>query len=438
MAPADDNGGEQEHEAASPRGQGARGGPGRAPRAPDWVDRIPRVGFVEFFEKYRQWIVDDETQLPFSPGRGPRAYTFEQLAFQTGRWLRLGIKIYMPVAFICFAFSFYWDFHGLIRSCAVAGMIGFGTNWVAIKMLFWPRENRPIFGQGLIPSQRDQLIDKVANEVLEKLINEELIQEKIEETRIVQRFTSSLIEKLQLVVQEPEFKADLRNMVLTYVGQLTSDPKFREQVASRIEESLETFAGSSFRVWLVRRLKNAWRGPLIDVIEEQVARLDETVDEGIGQMDGVLENLPAALEERREAIDQVLSAMLMGMVREVDVREIVYEQLSTVTVEQLEQGFREFSDDKLSFITLLGGVLGVIGGTVIIWPLPSMAVLLGVFTMMAVADVVIYPWMGSAYWPKRNQSQASSGSAKPAPGPSRTSEGRTPEGRTPKATPAER
>jgi len=368
---------------------------------PDWVNGVPKVGFVDFFEKYRQRMVNPDTQLPFEPGRGPRAYTFEQLAFQTGRWLRIGISVYMPVAFSCFTVSFWWDFHGLIRSCSVAGMIGFGTNWVAIKMLFWPRENRPIFGQGLIPSQRDQLIDKVANEVLEKLINEELIQEKIEETRVVERFTGSLIEKLKLVIQEPEFKADLRNMVLTYVGQLTADPAFRDNVARRIEEGLETFAGTKFRVWLVRKLRNAWRGPLVDAIEEQVARLDETVDEGVGQMDGVLENLPNALEDRRDAIDAVLSTMLMGIVREVDVREIVYEQLSTVTVEQLEQGFREFSDDKLSFITLLGGVLGVIGGTVIIWPLRSMAVLAGVFTLMAVADVLIYPWMGSSYWPKR-------------------------------------
>ena len=49
----------------------------------------------------------------------------------------------------------------------ISAAAGWGTNWVAIKMLFWPRETRPIFGQGLIPSQRDQLIEKVADEVLD-------------------------------------------------------------------------------------------------------------------------------------------------------------------------------------------------------------------------------------------------------------------------------
>ena len=144
--------------------------------------------------------------------------------------MQLALRIFMPVAGLFFALSFLWDFHGLIRSCSVAGMIGFATNWVAIKMLFWPREPRPIFGQGLIPSQRDQLIEKVADEVLENLINEELILEKIEETRIVQRLSSSAIEKMTQVMQDPEFKADLRRVILTWVAELTSNPQFRDRL----------------------------------------------------------------------------------------------------------------------------------------------------------------------------------------------------------------
>ena len=134
------------------------------------------------------------------------AYTIERLAFETGWGMQLALRVFMPVCGAFFALSFAWDFHGLVRSCSVAGMIGFATNWVAIKMLFWPRESRPIFGQGLIPSQRDQLIEKVADEVLKNLINEELILEKIEETRIVQRLSSSAIAKVGLVLQDPEFK----------------------------------------------------------------------------------------------------------------------------------------------------------------------------------------------------------------------------------------
>ena len=368
---------------------------------PNWVDRIQRVSFIELFEKYRRRMVHEETGLPFEPTRRRAAHTIESLAFETGGTLRLALKVFFPFCALLFLLSFLWDFQEIIRSCSVAGIIGFSTNWVAIKMLFWPRESRPIFGHGLIPSQRDLLIDKVASEVLEKLINEELILRKIDETRLVSKFSRAIIDKLYTLVSDREFKDDLRNMVLTYVGELTSNAEFRDSMARRAEESLEEFAGSSFRSWLVRRLKEVWRAPLIEVLNHQIQNLEGTVDEGLSEVDGVLRRLPDALEARQEAIDRVLTTMLVGLVREVDVRAIVYEQLSTVTPEQLEKGFREFSDDKLSFITLLGGLLGLVGGTLIVWPLPSIAALVLIGVVLTLLDVLIHPLMQSTYWPKK-------------------------------------
>jgi len=386
-------------------------------RKPTWIDRVQRVQFIDLFEKYRQRIVHTDTQLPFDPTRtADSPLTIERLAFETGWGMRLALRIFFPMCALFFVLTYAldWDFHGLIRSCSVAGMIGFGTNWVAIKMLFWPRESRPVFGHGLIPSQREQLIEKVADEVLEKLINEELISQKIEETRVVTRFSDALIAKLKVVVRDAEFKADLRNMILTYVGDLTAKPEFRERLASRAEASLEEFAGSAFKGWLVQKLKQVWRRPLIEVLNREIEGLEETLEGALGQVDGVLETLPKALEQRQEQIDHVLTTMLMGIVREVDVREIVLEQLSTVTADELEQGFRQFSDDKLSFITLIGGLLGLVGGTVLVWPLPSIAVLAALGVAMTVTDLVLYPLMRSRYWPRKGPKAQAAKKAQPA------------------------
>ncbi len=357
---------------------------------PSWVDRVPQVRFLQFLDKYRHRVLDRETGLPFAPThRGEAAFTIEGLAFQTGAGFRLALRLFFPTCAVLFGLSFLWDFHGLVRSCSVAGMIGFGTNWVAIKMLFWPRESRPIFGHGLIPAQRDQLVDKVATEVLENLINEELILQKIEETRIVERFSTALIDKLQVLVRDDEFKADLRHMVLTYVGQLASDPDFRTRVAHRAERSIEDVAGTRFRSWLVTRLGEVWRAPLVDLLNQEVERLDQTLGEGLERLEDVLENLPRALEERNDQIDRALTTMLVNLVREIDVRLIVHEQLATVTPEQLETGFREFSDDKLSYITLLGGLFGLVGGTVIVFPLAAPGVLAVLGLALLLLDLAV-------------------------------------------------
>lgn len=370
-------------------------------QAPRWLGQVNKTGFLDLVSKYRERVLDKKTGLPFEQkAKKAEGYSLEKLAFETGWGLKLGLKVFFPICSMVFAFSFLWDFHGVIRACSIAGIIGFSTNWVAIKMLFWPRENRPIFGQGLIPSQRDQLIEKVADEVLKNLINEELILEKIDEIGVVSKFSGAMIEKLQGLSQDPEFKADLRNMVLTYVGDITSNPEFRKRVSQRAEESLEEVAGTRFRTWMVRRLKDVWREPLIRILNQEIDRLDETLEEGLDYTGDFVERLPHVLNQRREAIDKVLTTMLIGLVREVDVREIVLEQLSTITTEQLEKGFREFSDDKLSFITLLGGVLGVIGGFAIVW-WPSILIMGGLLITVFLADMAIYPLMGSRFWPKK-------------------------------------
>ncbi len=376
-------------------------------RRPSWAERVARIEFAELFEKYRKRMVNTETMLPFDPREsGESPYTIEGLACETGWGLRVALKVFVPFCLLLFGVSFKWDYEGVLRACSVAGIIGFGTNWVAVKMLFWPRQVRPVFGQGLIPSQRDQLIQKVADQVLENLINEELILSKIEETQVVSRFTAAIAEKLRLVTKEEEFQRDLRNMILTYVADLTSKKEFREGLATKAEQSLEEFAGSKFRGWVVKKLKDVWRAPLVAVLNREIESLEATIDGGLMYTDDILERLPKALEKRQEQIDHVLTTMLMGMVREVDVREIVLEQLSMVTTEELEQGFREFSDDKLSFITILGGLLGLVGGTVLIWPLRSSLVLASLAIIMTLADVLIHPLMRSRYWPKKRAASA--------------------------------
>lgn len=389
-------------------------------RRPGWIDRVQPLRFVDLFEKYRRQIVHKDTQLPFDPTRHEAApLTIERLAFSTGRALRVALALFTPGCLLLFAFSlFVWDLepYHLLRACSVAGLIGFMTNWVAIKMLFWPREPRPVFGQGLIPSQRDQLIEKVADEVLEKLINEELILRKIEEVKVVPRFSQALIEKLRTVTKEPEFKADLKRVVLTYAGELAANPEFRRRVGEKAERSLEELGGSNLRSWVVRRLKEVWRAPLIEVLDRELAQLDGTLDAALGEMDGLLDRLPGTLERHQDSIDRVLTTMLLGIVREVDLREIVLEQLATVTSDDLERAFREFSDDKLAFITLLGGIFGVVGGPLLIWPIPSLLILAGLAGLATLVDVAIQPLMGSRYWPRRATGAPAAPAGPPPPG----------------------
>jgi len=73
---------------------------------------------------------------------------------------------------------------------AVGALIGYFTNYVAIKMLFRPYRAYYVFGKrvpftpGLIPSKREKLADAIAKVVKENLLTEETLRSRLNEERI--------------------------------------------------------------------------------------------------------------------------------------------------------------------------------------------------------------------------------------------------------------
>lgn len=69
----------------------------------------------------------------------------------------------------------------------IGALIGWGTNWLAIKMLFHPRTKRgvgPMKVQGVIPARRTELSIQVAEVIQKELINEEDLALTLEQLNI--------------------------------------------------------------------------------------------------------------------------------------------------------------------------------------------------------------------------------------------------------------
>lgn len=362
-----------------------------------WLDRVRELPLATYLDKWReQFRTHPQTGLPLTPLRqhlDEGTLNIERLAFSTGKGLRWALKLFAPVAFSVFLVSFWIPIDWLekvLRACSTAGLIGFGTNWVAIKMLFRPRETRPIFGQGLIPSQRDELIQKVADEVVEKLINEEIIRRELDESRLLTRLTEETVREVRRMVHNPEFVRDTKQMVLTYAAKFAQSEQFREEITAEVEKRIERVTGTRFAHGVVGRLRGVWRDPIARAVNRELDELPETLDRLLGEIDDALDHVPMYLESHQHEIDAALTRITMSLIREIDVRQVITKQLSTVTSDQLEDGFLEFADDKLSYITLLGGLLGLVGGLVIIWPVYSIAAIVALFATLALLDVALH------------------------------------------------
>ncbi|MDE0960906.1 MAG: DUF445 family protein [Planctomycetota bacterium] len=182
----------------------------------------------------------------------------------------------------------------------VGALIGWATNWLAVKMLFRP--HRPIgFGplkfQGVVPRRQQALADSIAETVQEELISAEDI--------------AQLVQKLATSDQ-------VRNRLQGRIDQL-------------IEEQLQSF------------------GPMVsaflpsDLVEKIRTRIEKEVF--------------SFIEELGQELQGTLGEQL-------DLKQKVRERILAFELDQMERLVLRVAKKELGHIEILGGVLGLMVGLV--------------------------------------------------------------------------
>ncbi len=119
------------------------------------------------------------------------------------------LKVQPALFFIIFILTLFYDplekisiilpwkekplmLEGFLRMIVVTGLVGYGTNYIAIKMLFHPRKKRPILGQGLIPASKIKIAYKLGEAITREVINHELIFQQLQNSGIIKKYFERL------------------------------------------------------------------------------------------------------------------------------------------------------------------------------------------------------------------------------------------------------
>lgn len=303
-----------------------------------------------------------------------------------------------------FAFSFIWDFpgaalelggvvlevEGLLRILSVSGLIGFLTNWLAITMLFNPRQRRPIFGQGLIPAQRERVVFRLAKAVSEELINEKIIKQKIEESGIIPRYRDITLSVTRGVVEDPEFRQELKTLTGDYLQSVLSSEQVREKIAQFLGDKLERFAGKGVGGFALRVYRFLNEEDFQRRMETAVLEIPSNLDTALDELDAVLDRIPEKIEARSEDIERWVTRVVLGFVENLDVYDIIVGNMERYDERKLETLIKNTSNEQLNYIKYLGGVLGCIGGFVIWRPFIAIAVFAAIGLSLYAVDEMLY------------------------------------------------
>lgn len=306
--------------------------------------------------------------------------------------------------------SFYWDFNGvqttvlgvliefegLMRILSISGLIGFLTNWLAITMLFRPAKKRPIFGQGLVPAQKDRIAYRLAAAVSEDLINPEIIKQKIQESQAISKYRAQATEYIREVIDDPEFRSELKILAVNYVDEMVAQPEVRANIAESIIHQIENnIEENSFEKVALKAYSFIKGQEMQSLVEDALTKLPSGVEKGLDKLDSFLDTLPDKIETHSSAIENIVTSLLYKLINQLDVHALVEDNLRQYDEQRLEKLIKNASNDQLQYIQYLGAVLGTLGGFIIWKPIGSLLLLMLIISITLGLDFAL-DWLNKS------------------------------------------
>ena len=299
-----------------------------------------------------------------------------------------------------FAISFVWDFQGrsvdlfgqslaldgLLKLLSVSGLIGFGTNWLAITMLFQPREKRAIIPQGLIPAQRERVIYQLSNAISRELINADIIKQKIQESGVIGRYRDLGVQLVRGVVEDPGFRADLKALAQRYARETLGSETLRRELAQIAVEKVEQQAGQGLGGVALRLYRTFAEDDFQRRVDNALSELPQAVTPLLDRIDAALDTVPARVEARGDEIEEAATRAVLSFVEGFDIQAMIQEKARGFDEAQLENLLKSTSNEQLNYIKYLGAILGVFGGFVIWQPVGALVLFVGVGLALWAAD----------------------------------------------------
>lgn len=180
----------------------------------------------------------------------------------------------------------------------ISAFIGWFTNWIAIKMLFHPKEPKRILGitfHGIFPKRQQQFAEKLG-----KLVSEELLSFSDIESKI-------------------------------------TNPENLDKIMPMVDKHIEDFL----------RVKLPESMPVISMF---------IGDKTINQLKDIF------LTEMKTLFPQIMGNYMGKLKTELDLEKIVVKKVAAFSTDKLESILNQIMAREFKFVELLGGILGFIIG----------------------------------------------------------------------------
>ncbi|EGS5727208.1 DUF445 family protein [Clostridium perfringens] len=181
-----------------------------------------------------------------------------------------------------------------IIGALIGAVIGYITNWLAIKMLFRPREAKYIFDMklpftpGLIPKEKSRIANKVGETVGTHLLNLDSLSKALKDDKIKAKFNEVAKEKINQVINSNStleeslkntlgenyyaLKGNMINNITKIILESIQEEEFKNKVKFYIVDSIKERLNKKPEKIIDFINSNKFREVIINTLEEEKTR----------------------------------------------------------------------------------------------------------------------------------------------------------------------
>lgn len=286
----------------------------------------------------------------------------------------------------------YAEWYHIAYVLAVTGLVGYGTNWLAIKMLFHPRKPRPIWGQGLVPAYKMRIVERFSEAISRYILNEDVLQKVLHEAGVSQKLANALTEGTSNLLNDPEFREELIQAGKTSLKRLVEDPVHQRRLIQVIDARLLQVVPSGIAGSLFRSYRQLNEKGYREVLARTVLSIPDAFEEGMRSIHFPEEEIRSTILAHTDELEELLTEVIRSIISRIPLYPIIYNQLASFDERQLEDLFLYTTSEHLEFIQNLGALLGVLAGVFIMNPWLSLAGASLTIGGLWIIDELLYRW----------------------------------------------
>jgi uncharacterized membrane protein YheB (UPF0754 family) len=122
----------------------------------------------------------------------------------------------------------------------MAGIVGYYTNYLAIKMLFQPKQGKVLGWEGLVPKNKANIAQSLGQSIQTNLLAPEILLEYVYERKLIETGTKKVGEWLDDLLKDPEVRSRVTAKIISLLQE--KGPDLLSQVFNFTEDTLKELA----------------------------------------------------------------------------------------------------------------------------------------------------------------------------------------------------